>query len=148
MQLTHYNSPNNHDVLFGSMGHAKSSKWFGVGLAYPSDQNMALEAIHRVRVTTTKDTHTLTIKIINHKYWTPQELPITKHANIHTILTILPHTISYNPILEWPKYYQYIEPSFTFRICIHNQSNTTNNIQTPQALHHIIKRIHNSQVDT
>ena len=49
MQLTHYNSPQNHNTL-GSMWHAPPSKWYGIGLAYPTDHNMTLEAIHWAKI--------------------------------------------------------------------------------------------------
>ena len=49
-----------------------------------------------------EDMHAITILIVNHKDWTPQQLPITKRANIHTIVI----TISYDPTPKWPKYYQ------------------------------------------
>ena len=46
IQLTQYNSPHNWDIIFGSLGQTKSSRWNEVGLAYPTNQNTALEAIH------------------------------------------------------------------------------------------------------
>jgi hypothetical protein len=45
-QITQYNSPHNRDIIFGSLGHAKSAKWTGIGLAFPTDYNTTLEAIH------------------------------------------------------------------------------------------------------
>ena len=44
--------------------------------------------------------------ILNHKDWTPQQLPIDTYADLHTIATIPPHTIQYNPTPEWPGYYK------------------------------------------
>ena len=43
-QLTQYNSPHNRDIICGSRGHAKSSRWTGIGLAFPMDHNTALES--------------------------------------------------------------------------------------------------------
>lgn len=59
--------------------------------------------------------NTITILIVNHNDWTPQQLPITTNGDIHTITTIPPHTIQYNPTLEWPKYYHFVEPSLVRR---------------------------------
>ena len=138
MQLTHYNSSHSSDILLGSMGHAKSFKWYGVGLAYPTNHNTTLKAIHWARVEAKEDAHTITILIVNHKDWTPQQLPITKHVDIHTIVIVPPHTINFDPTLEWPEYYWYIEQSLTSIICILNQSNPTKNTQNPQELQYVI----------
>ena len=45
-QITQYYSPHDQDIIFGSMGHAQSSRWKGIGLAYPTDHNTTVEAIH------------------------------------------------------------------------------------------------------
>ena len=134
MQLTRYNSPHNWDILFGSMGHAKSSHWRGIGLAFSTDHNTTLEAIHWARMATKEDTHTLTILIVNHKDWTTQSQPLNTNVDIHTIATIPPYIIQYAPTPEWPKYYQYVEPTLTSIICIHNPTQPPMNIQPPQEL--------------
>lgn len=36
IQLIQYNSPHNRDIIFGSLGQAKSFKWDGIGSAYPT----------------------------------------------------------------------------------------------------------------
>ena len=135
-KLTYHNSPHNRDILFYLLGHAQSSRWNEIGLAFPTDHNAALEAIHWARMVAKEDTQTIAILIINHANWTPQTIPLNKHPDIHIITTIPPHTIHYNPTPEWPKYYQYTEPSLTSIICIHYQVTPTLN---PQATHELQK---------
>ena len=130
------------------MGHTKSSRWKGTGLAFPKDHKSTLEAIHWARMAAKEDEHTTTILIVNYKDWTTQQLPLKDHADIHIIATIPPHTIQYVPTPEWPKYYQYTEPTLTSIICIHNQPYPTPNIQTPQELQHILRRTLNTHIDT
>jgi hypothetical protein len=110
-QLTQYHSPHNRDIIFGSMGHAQISRWKGIGLAYPTEHKTTVEAIHWAIMEAKEDTNTATILIINHNDWTPQQISLTTSGDIHTLATIPPHTILYNPTPEWPKYYQYVEPS-------------------------------------
>lgn len=69
-QLTQYNSPHSIDILFGSMGHAKSSCWKGKGLVFPTNHNSILEAIHWARMAAKEDKQTITILTINYKDWT------------------------------------------------------------------------------
>ena len=107
-------------MLFGSLGHAQSSKWSGRGLAFPTYHSTTLQAIHWARMAAKEDTQTSTILIINHQDWTPQKLTLTKGVDIHVISTIPPHTIQYKPTPKWPQYYQYMEPSLTSIIYIHN----------------------------
>jgi hypothetical protein len=75
-QLTQYNSPHNKDIKFGSMGYTKSSRWLGIGLAFPQDHNSTLEAIHWARMAAKEDNQTITILIVNYKDWTTPQLPI------------------------------------------------------------------------
>ena len=89
-KLTQYNSPHNCDIIFGSLGHAQSSRWKGIGLAYPTDHKTTLEAIHWARMAAKEDKHTATILIVNHNDWTPQQLPITNKADVHILTTIPP----------------------------------------------------------
>ena len=130
------------------MGHAKSARWKGIGLAFPTDHKTTLEAIHWVRMAAKEDTQTITILIVNYNDWTSQHLPLNVDAGIHTIATIPPHIIHYDPTPEWPKYYQYIEPSLTSIICIHNQKYPTMNIQTPHELQNVLKKTLNTHIDT
>ena len=95
-----------------------------------------------------EDTQTITILIINHANWTPQTIPLNKHPDIHTITTIPPHTIHYNPTPEWPKYYQYTEPSLTSIICIHDQVTPTLNPQATHELQKLLGRITNTHIET
>ena len=119
-----------------------------MGLGYPTDHHMTVEAIHWARMATKEDTSTATILIINHNNWTPQQIALTQNGGIHTLATIPPHTIQYNPTPEWPKYYQYIEPSLTSIICVHNQSHPTINLQTPQELTKILTITTSTQINT
>ena len=148
IQLTHYNSPHNRDILFGSMGHVKFSRWKGIGLAFPMDHNTTLEAIHWARMAAKEDVHTITILIVNHKNWTTQLLPLNTNVDIHTIATIPLHTIHYVPTPEWPRYYQYIEPSLTSIICIDNQAHLSMNLQTPHELQKVLKKTLKTHIDT
>jgi hypothetical protein len=93
-----------------------------------------------------EDAQTITILIINHKDWTPQQLPLT-NPDTHILATIPPHTIQYNPTPEWPKYYQYTEPSLTSIICVHNQETIPKNTQIPIELQKILKRTTNTHID-
>jgi ribonuclease HI len=146
-QLTQYNSPHTRDILFGSRGKANSTKWTGHGLAFPTDHNTTLEALHWARMAAKEDAQTLTILIINHKDWTPQQIPLINH-DIHILATIPPHTIIYNPTPKWPKYYQYTEPSLTSIICVHNQDTILNNTQIPTVLQRILKNTIHTHIDT
>ena len=47
-----------------------------------------------------------------------------------------------------PKYFQYVEPSFTSIICIHSQINPTHILETPRELLHILKQTTNTKIDT
>ena len=53
-QLTQYNSPHNHGMIFGSSRLAKSLKWMGVGIMHPQDHKSTIEAIHWVKMATKK----------------------------------------------------------------------------------------------
>jgi DNA-directed RNA polymerase subunit L len=147
-QLTQYYSPHNRDKLFGSLGHAQSSRWQGIGLAHPPDHNTTIEAIHWARMAAKEDTNTFTILIVNHNDWTSQQIPITTKDDIHILATISPHTIKYNPTPEWPKYYQYEEPSLVSILCIHGQTNLAPNLKTPHELAHILKHTTHTHIDT
>ena len=147
-QLTQYNSPHNRDIIFGSMGHTKSSRWTWIGLAFPTNHNTTLEAIHLARMATKEDARAITILIVNHKGWTTQQLPLAENTDIHVMATIPPHTIHYDPTPEWPGYYQYIEPSITSIICIHNQTNLPMNIHTLNELQQVLKQTTNTHIDT
>ena len=148
IQLTQYHSPHNRDILFGSMGHANSSRWSGIGLAFPTDHHTTVEAIHWARIAAKEDARTITILIVNHKDWTIPQLPLTTNSDTHIMATIPPHTIQCDPTPEWPKYYQYTEPSITSIICIHNQTNIPMNIQTPIALQQVLQQTLNTHIDT
>ena len=95
-----------------------------------------------------EDTNTTTILIMNHTDWTSQRIPLNNHPDIHTIVTIPPHSIQYNPMSEWPKYYHYIEPSLTSTIYIHNQTTLTPNPKTAQELQNILQRLTNTHITT
>jgi hypothetical protein len=95
-----------------------------------------------------EDTNTITILIINHNDWTLQRIPITTTGDIHTLATIPPHTILYNTSLELPQYYQYVEPSLTTILCIHNQTNLTTNLRSPQELAQVLEQTTNTHIDT
>ena len=62
--------------------------------------------------------------------------------------TIPPYTIIYNPTIEWPKYYQYVEPLLTTILCIHSQPNPTINLRTLQTLTQILEQTTNTHIDT
>ena len=147
IQITQYNSPHTRDIIFGSLGHAHSSRWKGHGLAFPPDYNTTLQAIHWARMAAKENTHTSTILIINHQDWTPQKLNLTNVADIHVIATIPPHTMQYKPTPEWPQYYQYTETSLTSIIYIHNQLTPATRQQFPNNLRDILKRITNTYID-
>ena len=138
IQLTQYHSPHNRDKIFGSMGQAQNFKWKDIGLAHPTNHNTTVEAIHWARMAAKEDTNTATIFIINHNDWTPQQIDLTTNNDIHTLVTI-----QYNPTPEWPKYYQYVEPSLTSIICIYSQSNPTYSEPTnPRRTHKNIRDNH------
>jgi hypothetical protein len=122
--------------------------WKGIGLAYPTDHNTTVEAIHWARMTTKEDPNTTTILIINHKDWTSQQIPLTKNTDVHILATIPPHTIQYTPTPEWPKYYQYVESSLTSIIYKHGKINPAPRLQTPHVLPHILKQTMNTLIDT
>ena len=147
-QITQFHSPHNHDIIFGSLGHAKSSKWTGTGLAFLLDYNTTLEALHWARLAAKEDPKTVTIIIANHKDWTTQNLPFTTKPDVHVMTTIPPHTITYKPTPEWPTYYQYDEPALTSIICIHNQTTLSPNVQTPHTLKQILQQVTNTHIDT
>ena len=88
----------------------KSSRWNGIGLAYPTDHNTTLEAIPWTRMATKKDGHTITILKSNHK---------TYNSNHPTpYYTLRPHT-------GMAKYYKLVEPSLINNI--HTQPNKPHN---------------------
>jgi ribonuclease HI len=147
IEITQYNSPHNRDIILGSLGHAKSSKWTGIGLAFPMDHNTTLEAIHWARMAAKEDPKTVTILIVNHKDWTTQKLPLTSKPDIHVMATIPPHTIQYKPTPEWPTYYQYVETALTSILCVHNQSTLHPNVQTPHTLKQTLQQIKNTHID-
>ena len=95
-----------------------------------------------------EDAHTITILIVNYKDWTTQSLPLNTNDDIHTIANIFPHTIQYDPTPEWPRYYQYVEPTLTSILCIHNPTHLLMNIQTPHELQKVLKKILNTHIDT
>ena len=130
------------------MGHAQSFRWKDIVLAYPTDYNITVEAIHWARMTAKDDTNTITILIFNHNAWTPQQFLITTKGDIYTLITIPPHTIQYKPTPEWPKYYHYVEPLLLSVICIRSQTNLGPNLRTPHELPHILKEITNIHIDT
>ena len=94
------------------MGHAQSSRWIGIGLAYPTDHETTLEAIHWARMATKEDAHIVTILLVHHNDWTTQNLSINTTTYIHTIMTIPPHpTPSPTNPRRNGKYYNYVKPS-------------------------------------
>ena len=142
----HMSHPNNPIPLLTSSRHniwlarhAKSSKWTGLGLAFPRDYNTTLEALHWARMAAKEDPDTVTILIANHKDWTSQKLPLTTKPDVHIMTTIPPHTIKYKPTPEWPTYYQYDEPALTSIICVHNQATLSPNVRTPHTLKPILQ---------
>ena len=146
-QLTRFYSPHNRDKIFGSLGHAQSSRWKGIGLAHPMDYNTTIEAIYWARMAAKEDVDTVTILIINHNDWTPQQFPISTKEDIHILATIPQHTIQYNPTPEWPKYYHYEEPSLVSIIRIHSQTNLAPNSKTPHTLKHALTLTTTTHID-
>ena len=102
-QLTRFYSPHNRDKIFGSLGHAQSSRWKGIGLAHPTYYKTTIEAIHWARMAAKEDVDTITILIINHNDWTPQQFPISTKKDIHILATIPPYTIQYNTIQPYAR---------------------------------------------
>ena len=147
IEITQYNSPHNRDIIFGSLGHALSSKWTGIGLVFPTDHNTTLQAIHWARMAAKEDPNTVTILIVNHRDWTTQNLPLTAKPDIHVMATIPPHAIQYKPTPEWPTYYQYVQPTLTSIPCVHNQPTLHSNVQTPHTLQQTLQQITNTHID-
>ena len=98
------------------------------------DHNTIVKAIHWARMAAKEVKNTTTILIVNHNDWTPQQITLTTNVDIHTLVIIPRQIVQYNPTPKWPKYYQYVEPSLTSIICIHNQPNPTLILQIPQEL--------------
>ena len=147
IQLMHYNSPHNHDIIYKSLGQAKSSKWKGIGLTYPTDHNTTLEAIHWARMTVKEDTHIVTILIVNHNDQPHNNSQSPRTQRYTYIATIPPHITQYDPTPTWPRYYQRTEPSLTSIICIHNQTHQTMKLQTPHTLQIVLIATINTHID-
>ena len=141
IQLAQYYSPHNRDTIFGSKGHAQSSRWNGIGLAYPTYHKTTVEALHWARMATKANPNTTTILIINHKDWTSQQIPLTAqsrrthhsdHSPTHNTIypytgmaKILPicRTISHiNNMCTWPNQPN-TRPTNPTRTCIHTKTN-------------------------
>ena len=107
IQIMQYDSPHNWNIIFGSVGHAKSSRWKGIGLAHPTEHDTTLEAIHWARMAAKEDKHAITILIVNHIDWTTQQIPIATNTYIHilarslTLYTTTPHQKGQNTINAW-----------------------------------------------
>ena len=54
-QLTQYNLPHNHNVIFGSSKVPKSLKWMGFRILHPPNHTFIIEAIHWAIMATKED---------------------------------------------------------------------------------------------
>ena len=89
-----FHSPFSRDKIFGSIGHAFSYKWKGIGYAHPHNEKEAEKAIHWARLAAKNDPNTITI--IPDSKWYQNHTPyIGPFPNTHIIAHIPVDTIIY-----------------------------------------------------
>ena len=67
--IQEFYSPFPRDKIFGSIGHAFSYKWKGIGYAHPHNEKETETAIHGARLAAKNDPNTITILTIPDNKW-------------------------------------------------------------------------------
>ena len=115
------------DKIFGSIEHAFSYKWKGIGYAHPYNEKEAEITIHWARLAAKNDPNTITILTIPNNKWYPHIRPF---RDTHVIAHIPADTIIYEEptiLIEMNK--PRVEPSTIQILCAHHGNNNIGNIK-------------------
>ena len=125
-------SPFSRDKIFGSIEHAFSYKWKGIGYVHPHNKKEAKIAIHWARLATKNDPNTITILTIPNNKWYQNHTPhIGSFLDTHVIAHIPKDTITYEePTIPLELNKPRVEPSTIHILCVHHGNNNVgNNVQ-------------------
>ena len=124
------------DKIFGSIRHAFSYKWKGIGYAHLYNEEEAEKAIYWARLAAKNDPNTVTILTIFDNKWYQNHTPyIGPFLDTHVIAHIPVDTITYEEStirLELNK--PQVEPSTIHILCCHHSNNNVGNIEQINAL--------------
>ena len=148
--IKEFYSPFSKDKIFGSIGHAFSHKWKGIGYAHPRNEKEAKIAIHWARLAAKNDPNTITILIIPDNKWYQNHIPhIGPFRDTHVIAHIPANTITYEePIIPIEMNKPRVEPSTIQILCIHHGNNNIGNIEQINTLTTIFNNLQIPQVHT
>ena len=148
--IQEFYSPFSRDKIFGSIGHAFSYKWKGIGYAYPHNEKEAETAIHWARLAAKNDPNTITILTIPNNKWYQNHTPhIGPFRDTYVITHIPANTITYEePTIPIEMNKPQVEPSIIHILCVHQSNNNIGNIEQINTLTTIFNNLHIPQVHT
>ena len=134
-----FHSPFSRDKIFGSIRHAFSYKWKGIGYAHLHNEKEAKKAIHRARLAAKNDPNTITILTILDSKWYQNHTPyIGPFPDTHVIAHIPTDTIIYEePTMPLELNKPRVEPSTIYILCVHHNNNNVGNLEQINALNTI-----------
>ena len=143
-------SPFLRDKIFGSIGHAFSYKWKGIGYVHPHNEKEAETAIHWARLAAKNDPNIITILTIPDNKWYQNHSPHTgPFLDTHVIAHILANTITYEePTIPIEINKPRVEPSSMHILCVHHSNNSIGNIEQINTLTTILNNLHIPQIYT
>ena len=118
MQLSHYHSPYQRNVIFGSQGSSFSTQWRGCGCVHITTQDLLPKIIKHAILAAHINHSSTTIIIIIHDDWTNNPTNLLQQPNVAPILTIPPLSLQYIETLPFPAYKK------KHKILTHLHSNT------------------------
>ena len=137
-------SPFSRDKIFGSIGHASSYKWKGIGYAHPHNKEEAEKAIHWARLAAKNDPNIVTILTIPNNKWYQNHTPyIGPFPNTHVIAHIPADAITYEePTISLELDKPWVEPSTIRILCVHHTNKNVGNIEQINAFNTIFNNLH------
>ena len=133
-------SPFSRNKIFGSIGHAFSYKWKGIGYVHPHNKEEAEKAIHWARLASKNDPNSVTNLTIPHNKWYQNHTPyIGPFPDTHVIAHIPTDTITYEePTIPLELNKPRVEPSTIYILCVCHSNINVGNIEQINALHKIL----------
>ena len=148
--IQEFYSPFPRNKIFGSIGHAFSYKWKGIGYAHPHNEKEAETAIHWARLVEKNDPNTITIITIPDNKWYQNHTPhIGPFQDTHVIAHIPADILTYEePTIPIEMNKPQIEPLTIHILCVHHSNNNIGNIKLIDTLTTIFNNLHIPQVYT
>ena len=131
------------DKIFGSIGHAFSYKWKGIGYAHLHNKEKAEKAIHWARLVAKNDLNTITILTIPDNKWHQNHTPyIGTFLDTYIIAHIPTDTITYEePTIPLELNKPQVQSSTIHILCVHQSNNNVGNIDQINALNTIVNNL-------